>query len=69
MATRTDNLITLTRDELLNVLEALNDTSRENYKFWRNQRHQAATRESAKLRADKFMIVRDALVNRMYSWS
>ena len=68
MATRTDNPVTLTAEEVEIVLSALNDAAAVNYKFWRNQKHQAATRAYAKQQADKAMQLRDAIISRMHTW-
>jgi hypothetical protein len=69
MATRTDNPVTLTPEQVTVVLEALHEHARHSYTFWRNQRNQQATRTHAKQQADQAMIVRDAIVSSMYTWS
>lgn len=69
MATRTDNAITLTKDELSVVLEALHDCARHNYVSAANKRSQQAIRDYSKRKADSALTTRDAIVRRMYTWS
>ncbi len=69
MSTRTDNAVALSPSELATVLDALNEAAKTNYKFWRNQRNQPATRAYAKQQADTAMLTRDALVRRMHTWT
>lgn len=69
MATRTDNPVTLTHQELKVVLDALHEAAKTSYQFAANKRNQPATRAYAKQRADEALLMRDAIVRRMYSWS
>jgi len=69
MATRTDNPVTLTPEQVKTVLEALHETARMSYAFAGNKRNQPATRAYAKQQGDEALIVRDAIVRGMHTWS